>query len=107
MTKEAFQIYERHLAPGGLLAVHVSNRYLNLFRVVRGAAEEIGFKIAYVENCRERTDADAASDWLILARTNNDLESALITKRRQPSADLRMPPVVWTDEYSDLLSVMK
>ncbi|HIK91345.1 MAG TPA: hypothetical protein EYG03_05080 [Planctomycetes bacterium] len=107
LTKEAFQIYDRHLAPGGLLAVHVSNRYLNLFRVVRGAAEEMDFKIAYVEDLRERTDADAASDWLILARNNNDLESALINKRRQPSADLLMPPIVWTDEYSDLLSVMK
>ena len=107
LTTDAFEMYQRHLAPHGLIAVHVSNRYLDLFRVIRGAADVIGFEIAYIEDLREKTDADAASDWLILARNPEDLEARLIAKRKQPSDSLEMPPVVWTDEYSNLMSVMK
>ena len=42
LTREAFDVYLRHLASDGALAVHVTNRYLDLKPVVRGAAEELG-----------------------------------------------------------------
>ena len=40
MTREAFGVYRRHLRPGGLLLVHISNRYLDLKPVVAAAATE-------------------------------------------------------------------
>ncbi len=42
LTREAFRIYWRHLKPDGVLAVHISNRYLNLAPVVMLAAKESG-----------------------------------------------------------------
>jgi SAM-dependent methyltransferase len=41
LTHEAFEIYFHHLKPTGVLAVHVSNRYLNLFPVVRRSADSV------------------------------------------------------------------
>ncbi|MBL8482909.1 MAG: fused MFS/spermidine synthase, partial [Rhodocyclaceae bacterium] len=35
LTREAFALYASHLAPGGVIAVHVSNKYLDLAPVVR------------------------------------------------------------------------
>ena len=43
MTREAFGVYRRHLRPGGLLLVHISNRYLDLKPVVAAAATEGGW----------------------------------------------------------------
>ena len=48
LTREAFEVYRRHLAPGGVLAVHVTNRYLDLKPVVRGAAAALALEAAHV-----------------------------------------------------------
>ena len=42
LTREAFAIYREHLAPGGVIAVHITNRYLYLAPVVRGIAKDAG-----------------------------------------------------------------
>jgi len=43
LTKEAFAIYTRHLQPNGVIAVHITNHYLNLAPVVERLAREFGF----------------------------------------------------------------
>ncbi len=42
LTKECVELYRQHLAPDGLLCLHLSNRYLNLNGVARGMAEVLG-----------------------------------------------------------------
>ena len=44
LTKEAFEIYLEHLTPGGAIAVHISNRDLDLSPVAFGLAEQFGLK---------------------------------------------------------------
>ena len=53
MTREAQALYERKLAPGGLMAFHVSNRFLKLAQVVGAVASERG-AVARVRNGRAR-----------------------------------------------------
>ena len=48
LTREAFDIYRRHLAPGGVIAVHVSNNYLRLAPVVRRLAENCGMRVSRI-----------------------------------------------------------
>ena len=52
LTREAFDVYLRHLAPKGVIAVHISNRHLNLAPVVRQAAEYCGMKCSRI--CDQR-----------------------------------------------------
>ncbi|HTJ54154.1 MAG TPA: fused MFS/spermidine synthase [Nitrosospira sp.] len=44
LTREAFEIYRKHLKPHGFIAIHITNRYLNLYPVVKRQAEHLGMR---------------------------------------------------------------
>ncbi len=107
ITKEAIQLYLSKLAPGGMLAFHISNRSLDLGRVLAG--------MAAVENLcgfiNDDTQRDVAggkdpSCWAVLARNEHDLGGLAGSPRWKPlKAEPR--PVVWTDDFSNILHVLK
>lgn len=73
ITKEAFQMYVDHLLPGGLIAVHISNRYMHLWPVVALESQELGLKEM------RRHDSDlfghpekTASEWIAIVRKQED-----------------------------------
>jgi hypothetical protein len=106
LTCEAITLYLRHLAPQGILAVHVSNRYLNLQPVVRGLAGRCGLKALLVDS-DEDGDLVWSADWILLARDTASFASHDIRDRGVLlSVDDRGLPV-WTDTYSNLLGVLK
>jgi hypothetical protein len=107
LTTEAFELYQRHLKPNGVIAVHVSNRYLNLFPVVAGAAEGLGMAMGYVGTDHEETDASGASDWLLLTRDDAFLNDEFIKQHLTSHETFSAPPIVWTDQYSNLLGVLE
>jgi spermidine synthase len=110
MTREAFETYARVLAPGGLLLVHISSRFLDLEPVVSTAAVAGGWsaaKLVYFPRRRGREVAETGSIWLALSR-----DPATIAVLRRRSA--RWAPVPryprftpWTDDYSTILPLMK
>ena len=63
LTKEAVAIYGKHLAPDGVLAVHISNRYLDLEPVVENVAKEFGYERLSI------SDGDGERDWWIYSST--------------------------------------
>jgi spermidine synthase len=104
LTREAFGVYLRHLTPGGALAVHVTNRYLDLKPVVRGAAAELGLNAEHVPSFEQ--GLLWSSDWMLVARDRALLEDELVraaTLPRLPGASA----VVWRDDWSDLLGALK
>jgi len=104
LTREAFGVYLRHLAPGGVLAVHVTNRYLDLKPVVRGAAAELGLNAEHVPSFEQ--SLLWSSDWMLVTRERAPLEDELVraaTLPRLPGAST----VVWRDDWSDLLGALK
>ncbi len=104
LTREAFGVYLRHLAPGGVLAVHVTNRYLDLKPVVRGAAAELGLDAEHVPSFEQ--SLLWSSDWMLVTRDRALLEDELVraaTLPRLPGAST----VVWRDDWSDLLGALK
>ncbi|GJG86421.1 hypothetical protein tb265_16020 [Gemmatimonadetes bacterium T265] len=107
LTTEAFRQYARVLAPGGVLAVHVSNKYLALDRVVAGAADALGW------TALTRTSTpDAAAQrgwvqearWIAIARQPGD-EGTLAS--RPGWAALRAAPVAWRDDFANVLAVFR
>ncbi|MEN6558730.1 MAG: fused MFS/spermidine synthase [Thermoguttaceae bacterium] len=100
LTREAFELYRRHLAPDGILAIHVSNNYLRLGPVVRRAAESCGLKSTQVSGKKNHNRRTEFSTW-VLVTSNDDF------LRRHPSeapADASAP--LWTDQYSNLFQIL-
>jgi hypothetical protein len=88
----------------GAIAVHISNRYLNLEPVVRGLAQHFGLLAVYVEDDEDDKLAVYSSDWVILTR-NKQLADELshFADDSRPAAS----PVLWTDNRSSLFEVLK
>jgi spermidine synthase len=107
LTRYAMQVYWRHLNPDGILAVHISNRYLDLEAVVKTAAESAG-RIA-LEFSDERDDGDDvcySSTWILVMN-----ESTRKAQAGRLAAGLPIQSPVgfrtWTDGFSNLLRVLR
>lgn len=107
LTAEAFEIYLRHLAEGGVLAVHISTQHLDLQSVVWKQAEHFGLESRWIENYEQPTTGALASDWILLSRTKTPLDTSFLNARQsRPYAKLDRVPL-WTDDHINLLKVLK
>jgi hypothetical protein len=110
LTEEAFKIYDRHLATPenggahGAIAVHISNRHLDLEPVVRGLAEKFNFDYVQIENDEEEQSKVYTSDWIILSR-NKELISDLQEFKKAPSKKQK-PAILWTDDRNSIFDVL-
>ncbi|MCB1092951.1 MAG: hypothetical protein KDL87_15545, partial [Verrucomicrobiae bacterium] len=103
LTREAFQLYDQHLAPGGVLAVHITNRYLELGDVVRSLAPEI-HREAVLVSVEAEEELNYLSDW-VLVTDNRELISRLDKIGQINAWDSDPKRILWTDDYSNLLQV--
>ena len=103
LTREALAIYMDKLAPGGAVALHLSNRYLDLEPEVAALARERGL-VARVGSANLSGFFISSSTWAVVARNEADLGPLSADSRWLPA---RLSPRVrpWTDDYSSLLSV--
>ncbi len=105
LTLEAFEIYLRHVKPDGILAVHVSNRYLDLSMVVKAAARRLALDSLYIEAYPDSTPTGTASVWVLLARP----EGKLAERARGISLEdesLKVEPVTWTDDRNNIIDIL-
>jgi SAM-dependent methyltransferase len=106
LTIEAFKTYLAKLRPGGVLAVHISNRYLDLQPVLKAVTRDLKLQGAIFEDGASESEKEfgkTSSIWIALARTEADL-APLLNDRNW--GELYEPPVkTWTDDYSNVLRV--
>lgn len=105
ITSEAVAIYRKHLAPGGVIAFHLTNRFLDLVPVVAALAAANGLQAIHVADDGE-APVGARSDWLLLSEDSALLarpELAGFAKTIERHDDWRL----WTDDYSNLVQVLK
>lgn len=104
LTVEAFGIYRKHLAPRGVIAVHVSNRYLRLAPVARRLAENCVMAVSRIDDAGNESHLQSSSLWVLV--TNND--RFLRANPSSPSDwgvdDFKAP--LWTDQYSNLFQIL-
>lgn len=91
LTREAFALYERHIATDGTLAVHVSNSYLNLAPLVVRTAHATGRQAQIISSPADESRQVSAALWVRV-------------RGEAPATDQAQ---VWTDDHSDLLSVLR
>ena len=108
MTREALALYLSKLAPGGVIAFHVSNRSLKLERVAGGIAQEAGLASRIFDDGRQGSDIGLdPSTWVAVARTAEDL-GPLASDPNWPAFDPAVYELeVWRDDFSDILSVFR
>src|SRR6185436_11530413 len=102
ITKEALATYFRHLKSDGIVAFHVSNRFLDLVPVVARIAREHGAKAMIVRDDPEDDDASgrSRSDWVLVSRDAEALEADTIVDAGAAEAQDRPEWRTWTDDYS-------
>lgn len=105
LTREAFELYFRHLKPDGALVLHISNRYLNLQPVAARAAEALGKRAVFVEDYGDDTAGFFGTDMVVMSSSATLLENVLFMGYKPPQTDSRV--LLWTDDYSNLFRVMK
>lgn len=103
LTREAFAMYFNRLAPGGVIAIHVTNRYLDIASVVRAVAASLGKPVLVIHNGGDADRAVQATDWAILANRPEDLAAIAPFAMTQPARR----SAVWTDDYSDLFEILR
>jgi hypothetical protein len=110
LTSEAMRVYLRTLQPRGVLAFHLSNRYMDLQPLVGDLANAAGLT-AFAQDQRDVSAAEeetgkAPSTWVVVARSPADL-GGLVTDSRWRRLQPQPRPRVWTDDFSNPLSVMR
>lgn len=106
LTKESFKQYFRHLKPLGVIAVHVSNRHLDLTPVVFGLNEHFKTWAVMVKDDRDEGWGTAASEWILVTKNRDLLDTPAIRDAGQdlnPTKKVRL----WTDQYSNLFQIME
>jgi hypothetical protein len=104
LTVEAFAVYLRHLAEGGVIAVHVTNRYVDLKPVVRGAARALSLHAEHVPSFEK--GMLWSSDWMLVARGRAFFQDEVVSAATLPRL-AGAGEVVWTDDWSNLLRVVR
>ena len=105
LTREALRLYRSKLAEGGMIALHISNRYIDLAPVLGALAWDSRMK------CLVRRDRDVSPDdvgrgesssiWAVIAAYEEDLDGLLEDSRWQ-SPQIDPDEAVWTDDFSNV-----
>jgi len=108
ITREALGAYLRHVRPGGIVAFHVSNRFLELVPVVARLAGEHGAHAVLVDDEPDEDDATrSTSDWVLVSRDAAALKHKEIVAAGAVPAEDRPQWRTWTDDYSNLVQILK
>ncbi len=105
LTREAFELYMDKLKPDGILMVHISNRYLELGPVVANVAAELGLTARRCNNAWEREPGEYAAEWVAVVRQPDRL-GELLEDEQWEEIPLDPSVGVWTDDFSNILSVL-
>jgi hypothetical protein len=104
LTRESFALYRQALKPDGVLALHVSNLYLDLPAVVRGLSADAGLHAIEIDRPADLDSGAWKSIWMLA--TTNDAFIARADRIAQPTPELARA-LVWTDSFSSLISVLR
>jgi hypothetical protein len=104
LTAECADIYRRRLAPGGVIALHISNRALDLDPVARGMANHLGWTAVQIISEDDPAAGESSSNWVLLTSSQDFLQRAGLTHQLSKR---RSAPINWTDDFASLWHVLR
>jgi hypothetical protein len=106
LSREAFELYFRHVRQDGILAMHVSNLALNIAPVVKKLADSGGWPSLRFHNAPDSSLYRGEAEWVLVARKAAVFERAGLSATANPPATLAGLRA-WTDDYSALISILR
>jgi SAM-dependent methyltransferase len=103
ITLEAVSAYLRHLKPDGVIAFHVSNRFLDLKPILLAIAQRQGLEYAFLHETGEN---GGTSDWVVLTHSKAFILKPEIVAATEPVAP-QPDWSLWTDDYNNLIQVFR
>jgi spermidine synthase len=105
LTTQALALYRRHLAPGGIIAFHISNRHVDLEAPIALLAKSAGLRAVTVTTPANEELGEFTATWMLLSE-NVDFfaQPGVARSARQPQEISGLRP--WTDDFSSLLPVL-
>jgi SAM-dependent methyltransferase len=105
LTTQALALYRRHLAPGGILAFHISNRHVDLEAPIALLARSAGMHAATVTTPANDDRGEFTATWMLLC------DNAAFFSQPEIASAAHAPVAVpglrlWTDDFSSLLPVL-
>jgi hypothetical protein len=106
LTREAFQLYQRHVKTNGVIAVNVSNKYVDFEPVLANVAREFNYNIVTIEgNPGQGQWWIMPSYWVLLTRDKDLLNTPTIRAVARPPHTRNIP--LWTDDFASLFQVLR
>ena len=101
---EAMELYFDKLSADGMLVFHISNRYLNLEPLLSGLSRRAGLtSFIRRDKDNEGVPGKYRSIWVVVGRNESALGSIPADSRWQKTQG----DIVWTDDFSNILSLLK
>ena len=105
LTKEAFDVYLRHMKPDGVIAVHVSNKHVNLEPVVRRLGAELQLQCSIVSS-PDRLPQCMEAHWILMTKADEFLASDTIRENsRRLETTSEFP--LWTDQFNNIVQLLR
>jgi hypothetical protein len=105
ITSEALGVYLKHMKPGGVIAFHVTNRFLNLVPVVEALARAHDLQVMHIADDGEDSIA-SRSDWVLLSDRREALDRPVLNDAAT-EVEARKDWRLWTDDFNNLVQVLK
>jgi len=106
LTREAFSLYWKHLRPEGIMVVHITNKFFDLSPVIRNHAKFVDKEALRIFMPPDKYSSEGA-EWVIITSNKEFLKDTTVKQAVTPWADKYFGNVVWTDEYSNYLKVLR
>lgn len=106
LTQEALKLYWQHLADDGILAIHVSNSHLDLTSLTRGLAASVEKQALYFKTGATENEVNQAQ-WVLITNNAEFINNSKVKRLSSSWPHSADNNIVWTDDYSPLLSVLK
>jgi hypothetical protein len=106
LTTQAVEIYKRHLAPGGILAFHISNQHVDLEPEIALLAKAAGMEVRRVSSIANEGRGEFTATWMLLTDNPSFFTQPEVASRvHEAAGDSRVR--LWTDDYSSLLPLLR
>lgn len=106
LTREAVVEYFRHLKSDGILAIHVSNKYLDLVPIVAGIAQSLDKSAIGVFDDGSQGSYPSGSDWVLVTGKPEIFDDPIFDADSVESVAVKPKLRLWTDDYSNLLQIL-
>ncbi|WP_246153569.1 fused MFS/spermidine synthase [Terriglobus albidus] len=104
ITTQALELYRKHMAPGGIIAFHVSNQYLHLAPEVAALAKTAGLDAVLISSPNDEKKGYYSATWVLLTNRKDFQQETDVVIARSSFPEIKAP--AWTDDYSSILPLM-